>query len=166
NGGAQLALMNPGGVRADIEVPPEGGNVNFAQLFKAQPFGNNLIVRRLTGRQLRAVLEQQFRSGSNTTARPRVLFPSQGFSYAYDLRQPPGKRIRDMKLNGKPVQDDVHYRVTMNSYLANGGDNFSVFKRAERVAGGMPDIDALEGYLQIHSPVSPPATDRIRRLDR
>lgn len=166
NGGAQLALMNPGGVRADIEVPPEGGNVNFAQLFKVQPFGNNLIVRRLTGKQLRTVLEQQFRSGSNTTARPRVLFPSQGFSYAYDLKQPPGKRIRDMKLNGKPVQDNAYYRVTMNSYLANGGDNFSVFKRGEPVAGGMPDIDALEGYLQIRSPVSPPATDRIQRLDR
>lgn len=166
NGGAQLALMNPGGVRADIEVPPGGGTVNFAQLFKAQPFGNTLVIRRLTGKQLRAVLEQQFHSGSNTTARPRVLFPSQGFSYAYDLQQPPGQRIRSMTLNGKPVQDNAHYRVTMNSYLAGGGDNFSVFKRGERVAGGMPDIDALEGYLQINSPISPPATDRIRRLDR
>ena len=166
NGGAQLALMNPGGVRADIEVPPEGGNVNFAQLFKAQPFGNNLVVRRFTGLQLRALLEQQFHSASNTTARPRVLFPSQGFSYAYDLRQPPGRRIRDMKLHGRPIRDDAHYRVTMNSYLANGGDNFSVSRRGKPVTGGMADIDALEGYLQINSPVSPPATDRIRRLDR
>lgn len=165
NGGAQLALMNPGGVRADIEVPPEGGTVNFAQLFKAQPFGNNLVVRRFTGAQLRAILEQQFHSGSNAV-RPRVLFPSQGFSYAYDLLQPPGKRIRDMRLHGQPIRNDAHYRVTMNSYLAAGGDNFSVFTRGERVAGGMPDIDALEGYLQINSPVSPPATDRIHRLDR
>lgn len=166
HGGAQLALMNPGGLRAEIAAPPGGGGVRYEQLFRTQPFGNTLIVRRFTGAQLRAILEQQFSSGSNTTERPRVLFPSHGFSYAYDLRRPPGRRIVDMRLHGRPIRDDAHYRVTMNSYLAGGGDNFSVFRRGEWIAGGLTDVDALESYLRTQSPVSPPSTDRIQRLDR
>ena len=74
NGGAQIALMNPGGVRADL-VPAADGGISFGQLFAAQPFANMMVVKSLTGRQLRAVLEQQFASGSNTVANPYILSP-------------------------------------------------------------------------------------------
>ncbi len=166
HGHAQLALMNPGGIRADLNVPAGGGEVNYSQIFRTQPFGNNLVVKSLSGAQLRALLEQQFRSGANTPRQPRVLFPSQGFSYAYDLAKPANARIVNMRLHGVPIKDDARYRVTMNSYLAAGGDNFSLFRQGREISGGDLDVDALEDYLRTHSPVTPPDLNRITRIVR
>jgi 5'-nucleotidase len=162
-GGAQIAFMNPGGVRADLNVPAGGGDVTYGQLFSVQPFGNSLVVKTFTGAQLRALLEQQFNSGSNTADTPRVLAPSAGFTYRYDLTQPPGSRIADMRLHCVPIEDSAHYRVAMNSFLASGGDNFTVFIEGTDALGGELDIDAFEAYLRAHAPVAPPAADRIRR---
>src|SRR6185369_3500034 len=97
-GGARIAFTNQTSVRADI-VPAADGSVNFGQLFAVQPFANNLIVMSMTGRQIRAVLEQQFASGSNSVAHPVMLLPSRGFTYSYDLTRPPGQRILDLKLD-------------------------------------------------------------------
>jgi 5'-nucleotidase len=88
-GGAQIAFMNPGGVRADL-VPAADGSVSYGQIFSVQPFGNSLVVKTMTGAQIRALLEQQFNSGSNTVAAPRVLLPSAGFS----LHLQPGRGRR------------------------------------------------------------------------
>ena len=158
-GGAQLALMNPGGVRADLRVPAGGGPVTYAQLFAVQPFGNTLVVKSFTGRQIRRLLEQQFQD----PASPRVLFPSAGFSYAYDLARPVGERIRSMRLDGRPVEDDANFRVTMNSFLAEGGDRFSVFTEGTNVQVGATDIDALEDYLNARPGLASPRTDRVTR---
>lgn len=161
-GGAQLSLMNPGGLRADL-VPDEQGLVRYGQLYAVQPFGNQLVVKTFTGAQIKAALEQQFASGSNTVQRPRVLLVSAGFSYRYDLTQPVGARISHMVLNGTPLHDDAQVRVVMSSYLDSGGDNFTVLAEGrDRLVGGL-DLDALEAYFRAHSPVPVPATDRITR---
>ncbi|MES2529666.1 MAG: bifunctional metallophosphatase/5'-nucleotidase, partial [Pseudomonadota bacterium] len=162
-GGAQIAFMNPGGVRADL-VPAADGSVTYGQLFSTQPFGNSLVVKTLTGAQLRRLLEQQFASGTNTVAAPRVLYPSVGFSYACDLSKPEGARISDLRLRGAEVAEAGQYRVAMNSFLAAGGDNFSVLLEGVDAAGGGQDVDAFEEYIQSRStstPVMPPALDRI-----
>jgi 5'-nucleotidase len=164
-GGAQIALMNPGGVRKDLNVPAGGGTVTYGQIFGVQPFSNSLVVKSLTGAKLRALLEQQFHSGANTTSTPRVLFPSAGFSYSYDLSLPAGSRITDMRLNGNQIVDSSVYRVAMNSFLATGGDSFTVFKQGSDDLGGALDVDALEAYLRTKSPVAPPSTNRIKRID-
>lgn len=164
-GRAQIALMNPGGLRADLNVPEGGGKVTYGQIFGVHPFGNNLVVKSFTGAQLRALLEQQFHSGSNTAGNPRVLFPSAGFTYRYDLTRPAGSRVTDMRLNGNRIIDTSVYRVTMNSYLAGGGDNFTLSTKGTNDLGGELDVDALEAYLRANSPLSPPATDRITRID-
>ena len=159
-GGAQLSFMNPGGLRADL-VPDAQGLVRYGQLYAVQPFGNQLVVKTLTGAQIRAVLEQQFASGSNTVQRPRVLSVSSGFSYRFDLSRPPGERISDMVLNGAPLQADAPVRVVMSSYLDSGGDNFTVLAEgSDRVVGAL-DVDALEAYFRAQSPVAVPATNRI-----
>ena len=164
-GGAQLSLMNPGGLRADL-VPDEQGLVRYGQLYAVQPFGNQLVVQTFTGAQIKAALEQQFASGSNTVQRPRVLMVSAGFSYRYDLARPAGARISHMVLNGVPLQDDAPVRVVMSSYLGSGGDNFTVLAQGrDRLVGGL-DVDALESYFRDHSPVPVPATDRITRVVR
>lgn len=165
NGRAQIALMNPGGLRADLQVPKGGGEITYGEIFSAQPFGNNLVVKEFTGARLRKLLEQQFGSGGNAVSHPRVLFPSAGFTYSYNLNKPAGSRITSMYLHGAAIVDKQIYRVTMNSYLANGGDDFSLFKQGEHVSGGALDVDALASYLSAHTPVHPPATDRIIRID-
>jgi 5'-nucleotidase len=163
-GGAQIAFMNGSGVRADI-VPGPGGTVTYGQIYAAQPFGNSLVVKTFTGAQLKRLLEQQFASGWNTVERPNMLMPSRGLTYSYDLTRPEGQRIIDPRLNGQPVRDDVSYRVTMNSFLATGGDNFTVFREGTDVLGGPQDLDALERYLAAAGSLSPPTPDRIKRLD-
>ena len=165
HGGAQIALMNPGGMRADLHVPNGGGEISYGQIFSAQPFGNNLVVKSFSGAKLRGLLDQQFKQKSNTNDSPRILFPSTGFTYSYNLKKPAGARVSAMQLHGKAIVDTEIYRVTMNSYLANGGDQFSLVNQGGHVSGGEMDVDALEAYLRIHSPIKPPATNRITRID-
>ena len=162
-GGAQIAFTNEGSLRADI-VPAADGSVTFGQLFAAQPFGNNLVVKSFTGRELRAILEQQWASGTNTVAAPMMLTPSRGLTYSYDLTRPEGQRILDLRLDGRPVGDDIVYRIAFNSFLASGGDNFTLFRGGRDMVGGPLDLDALERHIASGSPLTPPAPDRIRRL--
>jgi len=162
-GASQIAFMNPGGVRADL-APAADGSVTYGQIFAVQPFGNSLVVKTMTGAQIRAVLEQQFNSGANTTASPRVLLPSSGLTYSYSLSAAAGSRITGLSLNGTAIDPAASYRVTMNSFLATGGDNFTVFNQGTDTLGGDQDVDALEAYIKANSPLAPPATNRITAL--
>jgi 5'-nucleotidase len=159
-GGAQIAFMNGSGVRAEV-VPAADGSVTYGQIYAAQPFGNSLVVKTFTGAQIRRLLEQQFASGWNTVASPNMLMASRGLSYAFDLSRPEGQRILDLRLNGAPIRDEATYRVTMNSFLATGGDNFTIFREGTNVFGGPQDLDAMEAYFAANSPLAPPAPDRI-----
>jgi 5'-nucleotidase len=163
NGGAEIAFINETSVRADL-VPAADGSVTFGQLFTAQPFGNTLVTKSFTGREIRAILEQQFASGPNTAASPIFLIPAQGFTFAYDVTRPAGQRIVEMRLNGQPIVEDRSYRVTMNSFLASGGDSFTLFRDGRDEVVGPLDIDVLERYVAAGSPLAPPAPNRITRL--
>ena len=159
--GAQIAFTNEYGVRADLQ-PGTDGSVTYGQLFAIQPFGNTLAVKSLTGRQVRALLEQQFDSGSNSAASPNMLLPSANVRYAFDLSKPAGQRILDLMVDGRPIDENAVYRVAMNSFLATGGDNFTIFKEGKDPVGGPIDLDALEAWIAKSSPLTPPAPDRIR----
>jgi 5'-nucleotidase len=163
-GGAQIAFMNSGGLRADL-VPAADGSLTYGQAYSVQPFGNTLATRSFTGRQIRGILEQQWASGSNSVEKPNILLPSAGFTYSYDLSKPAGQRVMDMRLNGQPVRDDQTYRVALSNFLASGGDNFTGFRQGTDQVGGPLDLDALEAYLRANPRLAPPMTDRIRRLD-
>jgi 5'-nucleotidase len=97
---------------------------------------------------------------------PIMLQPSRGFTYSYDLRRPEGQRILDMRLNGTPMTDDAVYRVTTNSFLASGGDSFTLFRQGANPAGGVQDVDALERYIAAMGATPPPLppANRITRL--
>ena len=162
-GGAQLAFMNSGGVRADLQ-PADDGSVTYGQLFSVQPFGNTLMVMSLSGEQIRQVLEQQFNSGTNTVDSPRILQVSQGFTYRFDLSQPPGQRVSEMRLNGQLLEPEHSYRVGLQSYLGTGGDNFSLFTQGTALVGGALDVDALVEYVRAQSQQQPmllPLQERI-----
>jgi 5'-nucleotidase len=161
--GAQLALMNPGGVRANLNGDASG-QVRYEDLFSVQPFYNNLVTITLTGEQLQRVLEEQWLN----QPRPRVLQVSRGFSYSWDNSKPPGQRVvpGSLRLNGAPIEAQQRLRVTINSFLAGGGDNFTVFKRdGQDARTGAMDIDALERYVAAQGTVAPVTASRVQRVN-
>jgi len=157
-----IAFTNPGGVRIDIPKRADG-TVSYADVFSSQPFRNQLVTLTLTGAQIKNALEQQWLDPK----RPRILQVSKGFSYAWDNARPFGERVLAdrMSLNGEPVDPAKAYRVTVNNYLAVGGDGFTVLKEGTVQQFGIYDVDALYGYFQANSPISPVAADRIVRLN-
>ena len=159
-GGAEIAFMNAGGVRADL-VPAADGAISFGQVFAVQPFGNTMMVKSFTGRQIRAILEQQFASGTNTAEKPNYLSPSASLNFAYDLTRPAGQRIVEVRVNGRPLEDGRVYRVAMSNFLASGGDNFTVFRDGTDQIGGISDVDALVAYLSAAGTLAPPAPGRV-----
>jgi 5'-nucleotidase len=153
-GAADFALMNPGGARTDL-VPGEGGLVTYGMVFAMQPFANALVTKTFTGAQVKAVLEQAFPA----TSVVNVLMPSANFSYAFDRSKPEGQRIIWMKLGGKPLDPVKRYRVTVNNFLASGGDGFTrLIDGTDPVDGGL-DVKATEAWLATNP--APPKAGRV-----
>jgi 5'-nucleotidase len=154
--------MNPGGVRTDLTFlsSPAGegdGVVTYGEAFAVQPFSNILQTLTYTGAQIDAVLEQQWLANGPT----RILQPSATLHYTQTLANPIGDRISNITINGVAVDPAASYRVTVNNFLAAGGDSFTTLTVGTDVTGGPIDLDAFTAYLTSNSPVSPPATDRI-----
>jgi 5'-nucleotidase len=169
--GTQIAFMNTGGVRTDLETGYD--NVaSVAQVRAVLPFGGQLIVMNLNGAQIRTLLEQQWAGTGMQVDKRGLLQVSEGFSYRYDAQAPVGRRIvpGSVLLNGVPLEDDVSYRVAANSFVADGGDGFEMFtKGSNRVPTGVRDTDALVQFLKQreldHKPVGQSAAaPRITRL--
>jgi 5'-nucleotidase len=160
NGGAVIAFTNPGGVRTDISLK-DAGAVTYADVFASQPFRNQLVTLTLTGAQIKAMLEQQWLDPK----RPRILQVSKGFSYLWDGAKPDGDRVAadSMALNEQRMDPATSYRVTVNNYLAAGGDGFTVLKEATAPQIGIYDVDALYAYFKANSPVAPTTEARITR---
>ncbi len=152
-GGADISFINATGVRVGI-TPRSDGSVTFGQIFAMQPFGNNLVVKSLTGAQLKALLEQQFKVENGTTKVGSLLVPSENFRFAYDLSKPKGQRMVSMMLNGRPIGPSKRYRVTVNNFLASGGDGLSVLVQGTDTFDAGLDLDALEAWLATN-PASP-----------
>lgn len=177
-GRAVVAFMNPGGVRADLTYAGssagEGdGVVTYGEAFTVQPFGNNLVTLTLTGAQIERVLEEQL-CGTNAPANggfARVLLPSAGFHYTWS-RAAAGAASCDaanavdpasITIGSQPLDLNRSYRVTVNSFLADGGDGFRTLAAGTDRQGGPVDTDAFESYLAglDGSGLTPPARDRI-----
>jgi 5'-nucleotidase len=168
--GAQIAFMNPGGVRANLiyASSPAGegdGVVTFAEAFAVQPFGNTLITYAMTGAQIISVLQQQCQPAG--ASRPFLhLGVSEGFTYDLSTTIAAGVctsvSVSDVRLNGVPLAPAGTYNVTVNNFLADGGDNFTTFGAvtSPRLDGGN-DLLAFINYLGSFSPVSPPPRDRV-----
>ncbi|MFI5620348.1 bifunctional metallophosphatase/5'-nucleotidase [Streptomyces sp. NPDC051567] len=169
-GGAQLALMNPGGIRSDLAHKASGaegdGVVTYGESFTVQPFNNMMNVVDLTGAQLITTLQQQV-SGATNGASPKILQVSKGFTYTLDMTRTGADRVLvdSVRLNGAPIDPAKSYRVAMNEFLAGGGDGFTVLKEHKNKLVGASDLDCFNAYLEQNSsetaPIAPPATDRI-----
>lgn len=168
-GDAVVAFMNPGGIRADLtynqisgsELP---GEVTYGEMFTVQPFGNSMVTMTLSGAQIETLLEQQF-VGCGQTAN-RILQVSVGFEYTWRLSGGACDKVdpTTIKINGVTVDPSASYRVTVNSFLADGGDNFFVLKDGTNRLGGDVDTDAFEKYFAAFSPVAPGPQNRITQI--
>lgn len=173
--GAQLALMNPGGLRADLTYPSsaagEGdGVVTYAESYNVQPYGNLLSTMPMSGAQIKAALEQQCQPSS--MSRP-FLHLGVSAGVTYDLQKTivggvcTSVTISNLKLNGVTIADATSYMVTVNNFLADGGDNFPAFALtpvSSRIGGGI-DLDATNAYLGSPlAPIAPPGTARVNEL--
>ncbi len=167
-GGAVMAFVNSGGVRADIRVAPIGtepaGTVTYGKIFTAEPFSNILVTVTLTGAQVKAALEQQF---TGRVSSPKFLQPSAGLAYTYDLTLADGQRIvaGTLLLNGVLVDPGTSYRVTLSDFVFNGGNGYPALKQGTNKLVGEVDVDALEAYFQSFgtdpAPVATPSAGRI-----
>ncbi|MEK9495224.1 bifunctional metallophosphatase/5'-nucleotidase [Photorhabdus sp. P32] len=158
NGGAQIAFMNSGGIRADMT----GGEVTYSVIYAVQPFSNVLLTKTLTGEQIKRLLEQQW-----DRSRPQILAVSNGFEYQWNSAKPIGDRVitHSMKINGEPIELNRKYRVAANEFLATGGDNFSVFNEGIDPVYSVPDVDAVMKYFAEKSPIAYPKQDRITNVN-
>ena len=162
--GAQIAFMNNGGIRKELEA---GADLiaNVSQVQIVLPFSKTLVLMTMSGAQI-WVLEQQFPHPQTVEGRS-LLQISQGFTYRWDASQPAGRRIEagSMLLNGKPLTDAASYQVVANNFLADGGDNFPIFKQASgKRDTGILDLDAFTRYLIQRDRAGRPAARRRPRV--
>jgi 5'-nucleotidase len=162
--GSQIAFMNAGGIRADLNFAssPVGegdGNVTYGEAFTVQPFGNSLVTMSLNGAQIDALLERQFTGGIG------ILQVSDGFAYTYSASAPVNEKVGAITLNGMPISPALSYRVTVNSFLADGGDNYGILTQGTSRIPGNVDTDAFENYLRANpGGIAPGPQNRITRV--
>jgi len=171
--GAEIAFMNPGGVRSDLTYLASAGEgdgvVTYGEAFTFQPFGNTLKTFPMTGAQIVSVLEEQCQP--DFTSRPFLhLGVSEGFTYDLTKTIVAGDctsvTVSNVMLNGVYLELTANYIVTVNSFIADGGDNFGTFATIDpsTMLDGGNDLSALVNYLSMFSPVAPPTTDRANEL--
>ncbi|MCW2832783.1 MAG: yhcR [Nocardioides sp.] len=167
-GSAQIAFMNPGGLRADLTGQGTGAfprTVTFKDAANVQPFANTLVNEDLTGAQIKAALEQQWQPLG--ASRPFLkLGISKGFTYTYDPAAAQGSRIKAMFLNGTPIDLTQTYSVTVNAFLSTGGDNFAALSQgAGKQDTGRTDLQAQVDYFAANAPTggTPLAVDYRQR---
>ncbi len=164
---AVIAFSNPGGIRSNITNTV----VTYGDLFSVTPFGNNLVTVDLTGAQILRLLEQQWEAPQPTAG--RVMQVSNGFSYTWDGSTPAGAAAGtgarvvpgSIKLNGTPISMTASYRVTVNNFMATGGDNYTVLTKGTNSQAGEIDIDAGVAYFKSVGTVPTPGQNRITRIN-
>lgn len=161
--GADFAFMNPGGIRANIEA----GEVTYGELFAVQPFDNQVVRMNLTGDQVYRLLEQQFQIDTAGNPRTRILQVS-GLKFSYNSQNPAGQRITSVTLpDGTPINRAATYTVAANSFIATGGDGFTVFKEGTNPTTVGGDLDALERYIaSLPSPFQAPNPNTNPRITK
>jgi 5'-nucleotidase len=168
-GGAVAAFMNSGGVRGgllfdQISGGEQPGQVTYSEAFTVQPFGNTLVVKTCTGQQIYDVLNQQFNNpaaGSN-----RIMLPSANVHYQWTAAGGPQIVDGSVSFDGgaTAISKTASYRVAVNNFMADGGDNYTVFRECTEPLGGEVDLDAFTRYLGAHSPLAVPTLNRIEKV--
>jgi 2',3'-cyclic-nucleotide 2'-phosphodiesterase (5'-nucleotidase family) len=152
--GAQIALTNSGGIRADIDPGP----ITWREAFEVQPFGNVLYRFQMDGRTLRDALENGVRGEHG-------LVQVSGVRFEVDGSAPPGERVRSLTLeDGTAVEPDSLYVVSANEFMAQGGDGYTMLREAPEITNtGLVDLDVFVEHLErLPQPIHYQVQERIR----
>jgi len=152
-----FAMTNPGGIRADLPA----GTITWGTLYTIQPFSNYLVKMNITGQQLYDLLEQQW------AGQPYIkMLQISGFSYTWDNNPPVGGRIVEVRKNGVAIDRNAAYSMTVNNFLAGGGDNFTALRNGTNLVNGPIDLDALVTFIQAQAqPINYSIQGRAIRLN-
>jgi 5'-nucleotidase len=163
-GSAQIAFMNPGGIRNDLLFAPDGV-ITYAEAAGIQPFANTLITMDLTGAQVKTVLEQQWQPAA--AVRPILhLGVNKELTFTYDPTAPSGSHITGVWLSGAPIDPAGTYRVVVNSFLAAGGDNFfELANGTNKTDTGKIDLQSMVDYFAANKVASPDYVQRGIGID-
>jgi 5'-nucleotidase len=162
--------MNPGGVRGTTGFP--AGEITYAKAFEVQPFGNTMVTMTLTGGQLLEVLKQQW---CGQTSGARILLPSSSVHYTFSAatasaitgqpRAGAANPVAGLTIDGVAVDPAASYGISVNNFLADGGDGFTQLRNGTNRTGGGVDLDALVAYLGGSSASAPQAVPALNRID-
>jgi 2',3'-cyclic-nucleotide 2'-phosphodiesterase (5'-nucleotidase family) len=154
--GTDFAFMNPGGIRADIDA----GEILWKEAFTVQPFGNDLVKMELTGDQVKSLFNDQW-----ATSSAKILQIS-GLKVKYDDSKPAGEKVVEITLpDGTPIDPAKTYTVTVNSFMASGGDGYTTLKDGKNKVVDIVDIDALVKYIKSKGEVNPSINGRITKIN-
>ena len=165
---AQLAFINDGGVRSSLPYasPVNGkapGDVTYGEAYSVTPFGDILYTETLTGAKILTLLDQQFVDKKEI----ELLGIAGPLTYTWDAKKPDGASkvvAGSVKFEGKPIDPQGLYRVTVDGFLLGGGDKYTILSAgANKTAGGV-DLDAFVTYLTRHRPLAPPRPTHVTRL--
>jgi 2',3'-cyclic-nucleotide 2'-phosphodiesterase (5'-nucleotidase family) len=135
--GADVAITNGGGIRADKEYQA-GQKLTRRDILSEMPFGNTTVLLEITGEQIKAALE-------NGVSQVRELggrFPQvSGLTAEVDLKAPVGSRVTSVKVGGEPLDPAKTYKLATNDFMARGGDGYRAFEGAKSL------IDASASQL-------------------
>ncbi len=157
--GADIAIINSGGIRASIPV----GDITLGQTIDALPFDNYLVTFNLTGEQIISALE----NGVSQVEEVQGRFPQvAGLRFTWDPKAIPGSRIVSVEIEKDGVYEPINpvavYRMVTNDFLFEGGDSYTVFARGTDLINlGNTDYEVLAEYIAANSPISPQVEGRI-----
>jgi 5'-nucleotidase len=152
-GKADVAVMNNGGIRADMQA----GQATYGSLFEVQPFGNTLYRLTVRGRDLRGYLER-------LVGRDELNAHVSGVNLVYAAAKPAGSRIVSITMaDGRPLRDEATYTLVLTNFLLGGGDGLGLSNEALKTEPlGIVDIDALVSYVRAQrQPVRIPFEPRL-----
>ncbi|HVF57259.1 MAG TPA: 5'-nucleotidase C-terminal domain-containing protein [Pyrinomonadaceae bacterium] len=162
--GADVALVNGGSIRADSVI--SAGELTLRDVLSILPFGGNVAKIEVTGETLLRALEHGV-SRSGPGAEPGRFPQVSGMRYAFDASKPPGARISDVTVAGRPLDTKKTYTLVTTEYVAKGGDQYEMLKGARDVTGAkMTDSEILRKAIAAAKTISPKTDGRIRRLDK
>ena len=162
--GADVALTNGGGIRADKVYPP-GTTLLRRDIQSELPFGNKTILIEVTGADLLAALE----NGVSGLEAGAGRFPHvSGMAFRFDASSPAGSRVVGVTVGGEPLDPSRTYRLATNDFLGRGGDGYAMFAGAPRLvdaaAGTLMAAQVIEA-IAAAGEIAPAVEGRIVRLD-
>ena len=151
-----VAFITTGTMRSDLKQ----GNATWGDLFTIQPFSGTVVSMKLTGQQIKDVLERQWQE----PLPPHPLGVS-GLAYTYNVTQPAGSQVQEIRVGGVPLDPAATYTAAMMDYLSIGGDGYTVFTNGTLITPGPSDVDTLASYLgSFPQPVNVTTDGRIRQV--